>query len=65
MTDVSVIDKAMCCAAGIQLGDSDLIQACIVNGTSYDEYELTYYPNECIKKDITTKMYRDAEMNPI
>ena len=56
--------KTECCAAGIQLDDSDLIQACIVNGDSKNEYDLTDM-NECIFREVTPKMYQDLDGNPI
>ena len=59
-----VNDKAECCAAGIQLEDSDLIKACIVDGIPYVEYELTD-ENECVDRRVTPKMYQDADGNAI
>ena len=63
MTEDSV--QAMCCAAGIQLDDPYLIRACIADGGATSlEYELTDH-NECIEREVTTKMYQDADMNAI
>ena len=65
LTEDSVSDKAVCCAAGIQLDDPDLVRACIVDAGSTDpEYELTDH-NECIKREMIIKSYQDANSNKI
>ena len=64
-TEDSVQVQPVCCAAGIQLDDPDLIRACIVDGGAADpEYELTDR-NECIKRETRFKSYQDAESNKL
>ena len=44
--------------------DPDLIKACLVDGGTTKEFEITD-ENECIERDLLTRMYQDADGNPI
>ena len=44
--------------------DPSLIKACLVDGETTKEFEITD-ENECIERDLLTRIYQDADGNPI
>ena len=54
-----------CCAAGVQLGRDDLIQACLVpDGEEEQQLELNDM-NECVERDVQPLRYQQADGSPV
>lgn len=61
---VTVNTPSTCCEAGIQLNDLNLLRACLDTGVASKEFEITD-ENECLERDLLTRIYLDGDGNPI